>query len=77
VLTKTDKPDAAELAAVAGTVTAELAGHSAAHPEIHLTSAEKGLGIAALRATLAGFALPPERRADAAAGAVARPGAAQ
>ena len=27
-------------------------------PELHLTSAAKGRGIAALRATLAGFALP-------------------
>jgi hypothetical protein len=42
-----------------------------------MTSAEKRLGIAALRATLAGFALPPEPRADAAAGAVARPGMAR
>jgi GTP-binding protein len=77
VLTKTDKPDAAALAAVAAAVAAELAGHSAAHPEIHLTSAEKALGIAALRATLAGFALPSEPRAAAAAGAVARPAAAR
>jgi GTP-binding protein len=77
VLTKTDKPDLAALAVVAGSVAAELTRHSAAHPEIHLTSAEKGRGIAALRATLAGFALPPELRADAAAGAVARPGAAR
>jgi hypothetical protein len=36
-----------------------------------LTSAEKAHGIAALRATLAGFALPTELRADVAAGAVA------
>jgi len=73
ILTKTDKPSLAELAGIAGSVHAELARHSAAHPELHLTSAEKGRGIAALRATLAGFALPPELRADA--GAVARPGA--
>jgi GTP-binding protein len=39
-------------------VTAELARHSAAHPEIHLTSAEKGRGIAELRAALAAFAEP-------------------
>ena len=71
LLTKTDKPTRAELAAVAGAVHAELARHSAAHPEIHLTSAEKAHGIAALRATLAGFALPTELRADVAAGAVA------
>src|SRR5438477_4167915 len=77
VLTKADKPGASELAATAAAVQAELARHSAAHPEIHLTSAEKARGIAALRATLAGFALPPARRAAATAGAVARPGAAR
>src|SRR5882757_6522168 len=71
LLTKTDKPSVAELATIAGTVHAELARHSAAHPEMHLTSAEKAHGIAALRATLAGFALPTELRADVAAGAVA------
>ncbi len=71
ILTKTDKPSVAELAAIAGTVHAELARHSAAHPEIHLTSAEKAHGIAALRATLAGFAEPAELRADVAAAAVA------
>jgi hypothetical protein len=52
-------------------VAVELARHSAAHPELHLTSAEKARGIGALRATLAGFALPAELRADVAAGAVA------
>jgi GTP-binding protein len=77
LLTKTDKPDAAALVAVAGAVAKELARHSAAHPEIHLTSAEKARGIAALRATLAGFALPSEPRTAAAAGAVARPGMAR
>jgi GTP-binding protein len=56
VLTKTDKLRIAELTATAERVAAELAGHTAAHPEIHLTSAEEHRGIAALRATLAGFA---------------------
>jgi GTP-binding protein len=56
VLTKIDKLAHAARAATADAVAAELARHSAAHPEIHLTSAEKGLGIAALRATIAGFA---------------------
>jgi GTP-binding protein len=56
VLTKIDKLAPAARAATADAVAAELARHSAAHPEIHLTSAEKGLGIAALRATIAGFA---------------------
>ncbi|MGD9617295.1 MAG: ribosome biogenesis GTP-binding protein YihA/YsxC [Alphaproteobacteria bacterium] len=56
VLTKIDKLGLADRTAVAENVAAELARHGAAHPEIHLTSAEKRLGIAALRATLAGFA---------------------
>jgi len=73
VFTKTDKPSVAELAKVADAVLAELARHGAAHPEIHLTSAEKAQGIAALRATLASFAAPAELRADVAAGAVAMP----
>lgn len=56
VLTKTDKLAVAEVAAMAERVADELARHTAAHPEIHLTSAEKGRGLAALRATLAGIA---------------------
>jgi GTP-binding protein len=58
VLTKADKLGAAALPGMVETVASELARHSAAHPEIHLASAEKGQGIAALRATLAGFAEP-------------------
>jgi GTP-binding protein len=73
VLTKVDKLTAAEREATAAAVAAELARHSAAHPEIHLTSADKGFGIAALRATLAGFAEAARLRSDAAAGAVAPP----
>jgi GTP-binding protein len=64
VLTKIDKLGATALAEMAETVAAELVRHSAAHPEIHLTGAEKHLGIAALRATLAGFASPDELRRD-------------
>jgi GTP-binding protein len=56
VLTKTDKIAAADLAKIAEAVLADLALHPAAHPEIHLTSAAKHHGIAALRATLAAFA---------------------
>ena len=56
ILTKTDKLAASERAAICEAVSAELKTHSAAHPEIHLTSAEKRLGIDTLRATLAGFA---------------------
>ena len=55
ILTKTDKTRASELAAVLDRVSAELAVHPAAHPEIHLTSAHAKGGIAALRATLAGL----------------------
>ena len=65
VLTKIDKLGPENRAAAAESVAAELARHTAAHPEIHLTSAEKRLGITALRATLAGFAnmaLPRHRR---------------
>ena len=58
VLTKIDKLGAAALPAILDSVSAVLARHSAAHPEIHLTSAEKGRGIAGLRATLAAFAEP-------------------
>ncbi len=73
VLTKIDKLGASDRDAVAATVAAELSRHGAAHPEIHLTSAEKALGIAALRATIAGFAADHELRPNAAAPAVASP----
>ena len=56
VLTKIDKLGPAELSATARRVAAELGAHTAAHPEIHLTSAEKQQGIAALRASLASLA---------------------
>jgi GTP-binding protein len=56
VLTKIDKLRPPERVAMVEAVAAELATHPAAHPEIHLTSAEKRLGVAALRATLASFA---------------------
>jgi len=56
VLTKTDAIRLAERDDIAAAVVADLKRRRAAHPEIHLTSAEKGQGIAALRATLAGFA---------------------
>ena len=58
VLTKIDKLAPTARGVILDAVAAELATHSAAHPEIHLTSAEKRLGIAALRATIAGFAAP-------------------
>jgi GTP-binding protein len=61
VLTKTDKPGAGELAQIAERVVRELGAHPAAHPEIHLTSALKRLGIAALRAALGSLALSPSK----------------
>ena len=65
VLTKIDKVAVAQRGATAAAVAAELAGHPAAHPEIHLTSAEGGLGIAALRAALALSADPAMVSAEA------------
>jgi GTP-binding protein len=73
VLTKIDKLGPTARATTAEAVAAELARHSAAHPEIHLTGAEKELGIAALRATLAGFAVEDALRRDVAPPAVALP----
>lgn len=58
VLTKIDKVPSNQRDATAAAAVAELARHPAAHPEIHLTSAETGRGIAALRATLALSAEP-------------------
>ena len=59
VLTKTDKLGPTVLVEAAERVAAELATHTAAHPEIQLTSAEERRGIAALRATLADLAIAP------------------
>ena len=56
VLTKVDKVRPSALPGVVSAVAAELSRHGAAHPELHLTSAERGRGIAALRATLASLA---------------------
>ena len=57
VLTKTDAVRPAELVEAVAALSAELKRHRAAHPEIHLTSSEKRRGIAALRTTLAAFAM--------------------
>ncbi len=57
VLTKTDKIKASELAEVAEKTAAEVRKHVAAYPELHLTSAEKGMGIEALRAAVVSDAL--------------------
>jgi GTP-binding protein len=60
VLTKTDKIKASELAEVAEKTAAEVRKHIAAFPELHLTSSEKGMGLAALRAAVVSDALGAE-----------------
>jgi GTP-binding protein len=52
VLTKADKIKASELAATLAKVEAQARKHVAAFPVIHVTSAEKGMGIAELRAAV-------------------------
>jgi GTP-binding protein len=52
VLTKADKIKASELEAVTEATEAEARKHSAAHPEILVTSSETGLGIDRLRRTV-------------------------
>ena len=52
VLTKADKIKASELAAVHAATEAEARKRIAAFPLVHLTSAEKGMGIAELRAAV-------------------------
>jgi GTP-binding protein len=49
VLTKADKMRASELGDVVAATEAEARKHPAAYPQVHATSAEKGLGIADLR----------------------------
>jgi GTP-binding protein len=57
VLTKADKIKASDLEKVARRTAEETKKHVAAHPELHITSAEKGMGIAALRAAVISDAL--------------------
>jgi GTP-binding protein len=57
VLTKADKPKASELQAVTSKVTAMLAKHPAAYPQILTTSARMGSGIPELRTAIASLAL--------------------
>jgi GTP-binding protein len=56
VLTKSDKLSAKSLAQRLETTAATLKSHVAAHPAIHVTSAQAGTGIAELRAELATLA---------------------
>ena len=53
VLTKIDQIKPAELTHRIATTAQVCAGHTAAHPEVQATSAEKGQGVAELRAALA------------------------
>lgn len=57
VLTKADKIKASELAEVVAATEIEARKHPAAYPVIHVTSSEKGMGIAELRAAILGDAL--------------------
>lgn len=52
VLTKSDKIKASELDAVLAATQAEARLHPAAFPVVHVTSSEKGMGIAELRAAV-------------------------
>ena len=52
VLTKADKLKARDLAKTVERVEAEAKKHVAAYPQVHVTSAEKGMGIAELRAAV-------------------------
>lgn len=52
VMTKADKVKASELAATLAKVQAEARKHAAAFPVVHVTSAEKGMGIEELRTAI-------------------------
>ncbi|TMM47208.1 ribosome biogenesis GTP-binding protein YihA/YsxC [Qipengyuania marisflavi] len=52
VLTKADKIKASELEKIIAATEAEARKHTAAYPAIHVTSAEKGMGIPELRAAV-------------------------
>jgi GTP-binding protein len=56
VLTKADKMKREELDAVVEATMGALKKHPGAHPEVAVTSAEKGMGIAELRASIAALA---------------------
>jgi GTP-binding protein len=61
VLTKVDKVGSGELARTLANLAEELAGHSAAYPEVYLTSAVDRRGIPELHEALANFAFPIKR----------------
>ncbi len=56
ILTKADKLKREEAGAVLEATLAALKGHPAAHPHVHLTSAEKGSGLPGVRAEIAALA---------------------
>jgi GTP-binding protein len=58
VMTKADKVKPGPLAATYAAIAKELAEHVAAHPDILVTSAAEGFGIADVRAALSELALP-------------------
>jgi GTP-binding protein len=57
VLTKADKVKQSELDKVISATVDEARKHPAAFPELHVTSAEKGMGIAALRSAVVADAI--------------------
>jgi len=62
VLTKCDLVEADELRKRVASLGQSLSKHVAAHPVVHLTSAQSGAGITALRASLAELAAPRPAR---------------
>jgi GTP-binding protein len=62
VLTKCDLVEPDELHKRVAGLGQSLAKHVAAHPVVHLTSAQSGAGIAALRASLVELAAPRQAR---------------
>ena len=58
VMTKADKVKPGPLAATRAAIAKELTEHVAAHPDILVTSAAEGFGMAALRAALSELAKP-------------------
>jgi GTP-binding protein len=57
VLTKADKVKASDLATTLSGVEARARKHVAAYPTVHVTSAEKGMGIPELRTAILADAL--------------------
>ncbi len=58
IMTKADKVKPEPLAAARAAIAQELAARVAAHPDILITSADDGFGIAEVRAALSELALP-------------------